>query len=170
MEFQISRPSGTVGAAGTDLGDAIADAAADAGLSVEGLQGDFAALAAQIMQARAAADFDVPDRKSRGGGGGDGHIEHFAKGGIVDPSAQGTLAVLAEAGETEYVVPQSRLADFVGSVGGGQSGPIIGNVTYIVEGGGDIESIKLALQQNTDDLTGTIVRELEIQAGINGGQ
>lgn len=42
-------------------------------------------------------------------------LPHFASGGAVEPRAGGTLAVIGEAGEREWVIPQSRL----GSIGGG---------------------------------------------------
>ena len=44
-------------------------------------------------------------------------IPHFAAGGTVEPRAGGTLALLGEAGEREYVIPQSKL----GALGGGGS-------------------------------------------------
>ncbi|WP_434594986.1 hypothetical protein [Streptomyces sp. A5-4] len=48
-------------------------------------------------------------------------IPHLAKGGVVQPRNGGTLAVLGEAGESEAVIPLSRLERMLGSGAGNRA-------------------------------------------------
>jgi hypothetical protein len=53
-------------------------------------------------------------------------IPHFAAGGVVNPRPGGTLALLGEAGEREYVIPESRMGR-----GGGGGAVVVHSHLYL---------------------------------------
>ena len=77
------------------------------------------AIALEILQWGKLGDAirGVPNRQLSGTHPGGGGPQKFASGGYVPARPGGTLAIIGEAGQGEYVIPESRM----GSVGGGQS-------------------------------------------------
>jgi len=55
-------------------------------------------------------------------------LPHFAGGGVIEPRAGGTVAVLGEGGEREYVIPESKM----GSVGG--RSPVVVHTHLYIDG------------------------------------
>jgi len=75
----------------------------------------------------------------------------FAEGGVVEPTPGGTLVNVAEAGEREYIIPQSKVSSFVQS----NSSSLGGNNYYYITVSGytdtDLtEKIVSAIDRRTD--------------------
>jgi hypothetical protein len=88
----------------------------------------------------------LPNVKLPGAGGGVPFIPGIASGGYVPSRPGGLLANIAEGGEGEWVVPDSKVGQFVAKHGGG--GTTIGNVQIYIDGSGDPAAVAREVKAN----------------------
>ena len=77
-----------------------------------------------------------------------GKMSGFASGGTAHPDGttqHGVWANLAEAGQTEYIVPKNQVSNFVSQATGGTSAPNF-NFHVTINGGGQIDERRLAAE------------------------
>ncbi len=144
----------------TAMGISIGDLASAFGVKMGGMKSELQQFSADLGNVQAG----LGSSGNRGGDHGDNR--EFAKGGIIDPTPGGELVRVGEGGEREFIVPESKIDRFMGG-GGGATVNLNGDINYNIDNaGGDIETLKEALAGNTEDLTGTIIREILIQGGV----
>ncbi len=116
--------------------------------------------AAKETQNFANAAGNIPNNLGPGPGKKKG--PGFAEGGVLMANPPHGSSFIAGEKENEFIIPESKLAEAFGAIGGGGRASVsVGDVVYNISGITDPQGVAQAVQQNKENLADTIVRKLE---------